>query len=127
MSGSVSGAFNLPEYDATLLFVTLNKSDKDFSPSTQYDDYVINKDYFHWQSKNTDSHHNRGGRIYTEQPQRHNKIVLFVREEKKDGFGNTCPFHCFGLVDYVSSHGDFPMNITWKLEKPVMPRYLKVV
>lgn len=127
MSGSVSGVFNLPEYDATLLFVTLNKSDKDFSPSTQYDDYVINKDYFHWQSKNTDSHYNRGGRIYTEQPQRHNKIVLFVREEKKDGFGNTCPFHCFGLVDYVSSHGDFPMNITWRLEKPVMPQYLKVV
>ena len=127
MSGSVSGVFNLPEYDATLLFVTLNKSDKDFSPSTQYDDYVINKDYFHWQSKNTDAHHNRGGRIYTEQPQRHNKIVLFVREEKKDGFGNTCPFHCFGPVDYVSSHGDFPMNITWRLEQSVMPQYLKVV
>mgnify|MGYP000307000597 FL=1 len=127
MSGSVSGLFNLPEYNATLLFVTLNKSDKDFSPSTQYDDYVINEDYFHWQSKNTDSHYNRGGRIYTEQPQRHNKIILFVREEKKDGFGNTCSFHCFGLVDYVSSHGDFPMNIIWRLEKPVMPRYLKVV
>lgn len=127
MSGSVSGLFNLPEYNATLLFVTLNKSDKDFSPSTQYDDYVINEDYFHWQSKNTDSHYNRGGRIYTEQPQRHNKIILFVREEKKDGFGNTCSFHCFGLVDYVSSHGDFPMNIIWRLEKPVMPRYFKVV
>lgn len=127
MSGSVSGRFELPEYDATLLFVTLNKSDKDFSPSTQYDDYVINKDYFHWQSKNTDSHYNRGGRIYIDQPQKHNKIILFVREEKRDGFGNTSPFHCFGLVDYVSSHGDFPMNITWKLKEPVMPQYLKVV
>ena len=127
MSGSVSGVFNLPEYDATLLFVTLNKSDKDFSPSTQYDDYVINKDYFHWQSKNTDAHYNKGGRIYIDQPIKHNKIVLFVREEKRDGFGNTCPFYCFGLVDYVSSHGDCPMNITWKLEEPVMPQYLKVV
>lgn len=127
MSGSVSGVFNLPEYDATLLFVTLNKSDKDFSPSTQYDDYVINKDYFHWQSKNTDAHYNKGGCIYIDQPIKHNKIVLFVREEKRDGFGNTCPFHCFGLVDYVSSHGDCPMNITWKLEEPVMPQYLKVV
>lgn len=127
MSGSVSGVFNLSEYDTTLLFVTLNKSDKDFSPSTQYDDYVINKDYFHWQSKNTDAHYNKGGRIYIDQPIKHNKIVLFVREEKRDGFGNTCPFHCFGLVDYVSSHGDCPMNITWKLEEPVMPQYLKVV
>ena len=104
-----------------------NKSDKDFSPSTQYDDYIINKDYFHWQSKNTDAHYNKGGRIYIDQPIKHNKIVLFVREEKRDGFGNTCPFHCFGLVDYVSSHGDCPMNITWKLEEPVMPQYLKVV
>lgn len=124
---SISGVFNLPKYDATLLFVTLNKSDKDFSPSTQYNDYIINKDYFHWQSKNTDAHYNMGGHIYIDQPIKHNKIILFVREEKKDGFGNTCPFHCFGLVDYVSSHGDCPMNITWKLEEPVMPQYLKVV
>lgn len=127
MQGSVSGVFTLPEYNTTLLFVTLNKSDKDFSPSTQYDDYIINKDYFHWQSKNTDAHNNAGGQIYTRQPEKHNKIVLFVREEKKDGFGNTTPFHCFGLVDYVSSHGNFPMNITWKLHQPVMAQYLKVV
>lgn len=127
MQGSVSGVFTLPEYNTTLLFVTLNKSDKDFSPSTQYDDYIINKDYFHWQSKNTDAHNNAGGQIYTRQPEKHNKIVLFVREEKKDGFGNTTPFHCFGPVDYVSSHGNFPMNITWKLHQPVMAQYLKVV
>jgi hypothetical protein len=56
-----------------------------------------------------------------------NRIILFVREEKKDGYGNTCPFHCFGLVDYVSSHGDFPMNVTWKLEEPAMPYYVKAL
>lgn len=124
---NLKGTFNLPQYNATLLFVTLNKSDRDFSPSTQYEDYVINKDYFHWQSPNSDGHDTRGGQIYTRQPEKHNKIVLFVREEKKDGFGNTTPFHCFGLVDYVSSHGNFPMNITWKLHQPVMAQYLKVV
>ena len=124
---NLKGTFNLPQYNATLLFVTLNKSDRDFSPSTQYEDYVINKDYFHWQSPNSDGHDTRGGQIYTRQPEKDNKIVLFVREEKKDGFGNTTPFHCFGLVDYVSSHGNFPMNITWKLHQPVMAQYLKVV
>ena len=124
---NLKGTFNLPQYNATLLFVTLNKSDRDFSPSTQYEDYVINKDYFHWQSPNSDGHDTRGGQIYTRQPEKHNKIVLFVREEKKDGFGNTTPFHCFGPVDYVSSHGNFPMNITWKLHQPVMAQYLKVV
>ncbi len=127
MQGSVAGVFNLQEYNATLLFVTLNKSDKDFSPSTQYDDYVIDENHFHWQSQNTDSHANRGGKTYTQQAQSGRHIVLFVREEKKDGFGNTSPFHCFGLVDYVESHGDFPMNITWHLERPIMPQYLRVV
>ena len=127
MQGAASGIFNLPEHNATLLFVTLNKSEKDFSPSTQYNDYLINEDYFHWQSQNTDSHNNNGGRRYTEQSQTKNKIILFVREEKKDGFGNTSPFHCFGLVDYVSSHDDFPMNVTWKLHKPAMAQYLKAI
>ena len=127
MQGAASGVFNLPEHNATLLFVTLNKSEKDFSPSTQYNDYLINEEYFHWQSQNTDSHTNNGGRRYTDQSQTKNKIILFVREEKKDGFGNTSPFHCFGLVDYVSSHDDFPMNVKWKLQKPAMAQYLKAI
>jgi superfamily II DNA or RNA helicase len=127
MQGSVTGVFNLPEHKATLLFVTLNKSDKDFSPSTQYDDYLINEEYFHWQSQNTDSHQNQGGQRYTQQAQNNNHILLFVRQEKKDGFGNTSPFHCFGLVEYISSHGDLPMNIKWRLQYPAMAQYLKVV
>lgn len=127
MQGMASGAMNLPELNAVLLFVTLNKSDKDFSPSTQYDDYLINENYFHWQSKNTDSHHNKSGCRYTRQHQNQTRIILFVREEKRDAFGNTMPFHCFGLVDYVSSHGDFPMNVTWKLRQPAMAEYLRAV
>ncbi|WP_018028370.1 DEAD/DEAH box helicase [Porphyromonas somerae] len=127
MQGAASGVFNLQEHNATLLFVTLNKSEKDFSPSTQYNDYLINEEFFHWQSQNTDSHNNNGGRRYTEQSKTKNKIILFVREEKKDGFGFTSPFHCFGMVDYVSSHDDFPMNITWKLHKPAMSQYLNAI
>lgn len=127
MQGSVSGVFNLTEQNAILLFVTLNKSDKDFSPSTQYNDYVINDYLFHWQSQNTDAHNNKGGARYLEQRKKQRKILLFVREEKKDGFGNTSPFHCFGFVNFVESHGDRPMNIKWKLEKPVMAQYLNVI
>ncbi len=127
MQGTATGAFHLSEHNASLLFVTLNKSDKDFSPTTQYDDYVINENLFHWQSWNFDSHQNDGGKRYTHQMETQRKILLFVRENKKDGYGNTSPFHCFGLVNYVSSHGDFPMNVTWQLEKPVMPYFLKAI
>lgn len=32
-----------------------------------------------------------------------------------------------GLVDYISSHGNFPMNIEWQLEKPAMARFINAV
>ncbi|OLN27466.1 Helicase, C-terminal:Type III restriction enzyme, res subunit:DEAD/DEAH box helicase, N-terminal [Desulfosporosinus metallidurans] len=31
--------------------MTLNKSEKDYSPSTMYQDYSINEELFHWQSQ----------------------------------------------------------------------------
>ncbi|AJS61174.1 hypothetical protein UB51_25140 [Paenibacillus sp. IHBB 10380] len=33
-----------------IFFIILNKSDKDFSPTTLYEDYVINERLFHWQT-----------------------------------------------------------------------------
>ncbi|MGL4994446.1 MAG: DUF3427 domain-containing protein [Bacteroidales bacterium] len=127
MQGSVTGVFNLEEYNATLLFVTLNKSDEEFSPSTQYNDYIINENLFHWQSQNKDSHQNRGGQKYIEQSRSGKRIFLFVRQDKKDAFENTNAFHCFGLVEYLNSNGDLPMNITWEVKKPIMAQYLKVI
>ena len=32
----------------------MNKSEKDFSPSTMYEDYAINDKLFHWQSQSQD-------------------------------------------------------------------------
>jgi superfamily II DNA or RNA helicase/HKD family nuclease len=126
MHGSVLGVFNIAELNTELFFVTLNKSDKDFSPTTQYNDYVISEHKFHWQSQNSDSHKGSGQRFVL-QKENKKKFLLFVREFKKDGFGNTCPFYCFGFVDYISSHGDFPMNIEWKVEQPIMAKFVKAV
>ena len=125
MQGSVAGVFNIEELNTELFFVTLNKSDKDFSPSTQYDDYVVSEYKFHWQSQNSDSHKGRGLR-FVEQAKNKKKFLLFVREYKRDGFGNTCPFYCFGLVNYISSIGDKPMSINWRMQHPILPQFLKI-
>lgn len=126
MQGSVTGVFKLDELNTEMFFVTLNKSDADFSPTTMYDDYVVSANRFHWQSQGNDSHKGKGAR-FVNQRINGKKFLLFVREHKKDGFGNTCPFHCFGLVNYISSSDDRPMNIEWELLEPVMPMYLKSV
>ena len=43
----------LPEKEIDVFFVTLNKSDKDYSPTTMYNDYSINEILFHCQSQST--------------------------------------------------------------------------
>lgn len=127
MQGSASGVFDLRDkHNTELFFVTLNKSDKDFSPTTQYNDYFISDTKFHWQSQNTDSHDGRGQR-FVRQKTNGKHFLLFVRESVKDGFGQTSPFYCVGLVDYISSHGDRPMNIEWHLEHPALPKFIAAV
>ncbi|MDO4190962.1 MAG: DUF3427 domain-containing protein [Bacteroidales bacterium] len=126
MQGSVAGVFNIEELNTELFFVTLNKSDKDFSPTTMYDDHVVSESIFHWKSQNTDSHQGRGRR-FVEQKTNGKKFLLFVREYKKDGYGNTCPFLCFGLVDYIESHDDKPMSIDWRTHHTIMPQFVSAV
>lgn len=126
MQGSVAGVFNIEEMNTELFFVTLNKSDKDFSAKTMYNDYVVSENEFHWESQNTDSHHGKGKR-FVEQKKNGKKFLLFVREAKKDGYGNTCPFICFGLVDYIRSKDDKPMKINWHTHQPILPQFINAV
>lgn len=126
MQGSIAGSFEMKDMNTEIFFVTLNKSEKDFSPTTMYNDYVVNENQFHWQSQAHETHKGKGKR-FTEQSENKRKFVLFVREHKQDGFGNTCPFFCFGLVDYIDSYGNKPMSINWRMHQPILPQFVKAV
>lgn len=47
------GTKYLDDKKTDLHFITLNKSDKEYSPTTMYNDYSINDTLFHWQSQST--------------------------------------------------------------------------
>ena len=66
-----------------IFFITLNKSDKDFSPSTLYEDYAINEKLFHWQTQSKTSAESATGKRYINHLKTGNKIALFVREYQK--------------------------------------------
>ena len=106
-----------------LLFVTLEKSDWDYSPTTRYADYPISPTLFHWESQNTASPDTPTGHRYVEQPARGTNVILFVRERKRDGRGETLPYHCLGRARYRSHESERPMKILWELERP-MPGWL---
>lgn len=114
----------LPEKQIDLLFVTLNKSDKDYSPTTMYNDYSVNESLFHWQSQSTTSDNSPTGQRYIHHRERGSKVLLFVREFKTDLAG-TAPYTLLGLANYVQHNGSRPMNITWQLERPIPAKYLK--
>ena len=104
--------------DLDIFFITLNKSDKEFSPSTLYEDYAINESLFHWQSQSTTSVESSTGKRYINHKALNSKIALFVRESKEKE-GITAPFTYLGLCEYVSHNGNKPISFVWKLKKEI--------
>ena len=114
----------LPDKQVDVLFVTLNKSDKEYSPTTMYNDYSINEELFHWQSQSTTTDTGSVGQRYIHHRERGSKVLLFVREFKSDLVG-AAPYTFLGTANYVKHTGNRPMNITWKLDHPIPSKYLK--
>jgi hypothetical protein len=116
----------LPEIQTDVLLVTLNKADKDYSPTTMYADYSINETLFHWQSQSTTSETSATGQRYIHHKEEHTHVLLFVREHKNDSHHTGAEMYTFlGPVNYVSHEGSKPMNIIWKLDDPIPAKFLK--
>lgn len=116
----------LPQKQIDVFFVTLNKSDKDYSPTTMYNDYSINSELFHWQSQSTTAENSPTGQRYIHHREKNSRVLLFVRECKTDRFaGSAAAYTYLGTANYVKHEGSRPMNITWKLDYPIPAKYLK--
>jgi hypothetical protein len=105
-----SSAFN-----ADILFVTLKKSEANYSPTTMYRDYPISPALFHWESQSTTSVASPTGQRYITGS---SNVLLFVREHQQDDFG-TSPYLFLGPAHYVSHEGERPIAITWRLDQPM--------
>jgi superfamily II DNA or RNA helicase len=117
------GVFVIPNKSIELMFVTLNKNEKQFSPTTMYQDYAINENTFHWQSQNSARPDRGKGKDYIQHKTIGKRLFLFVREQTKDEYGRTMGFVNYGEVEYLSHTGSQPMSITWKL-LTTMPNFM---
>ena len=116
----------LPDQKLDVFFVTLNKADKDYSPTTMYNDYSINSELFHWQSQSTTAEHSPTGQRYIHHKEKGSRILLFVREFKADRItGGAEAYTYLGTANYVKHDGSRPMNITWRLDYPIPAKFLK--
>jgi superfamily II DNA or RNA helicase len=105
--------------ETDFFFITLNKSDDDYSATTRYQDYPISPTLFHWESQSRTSTASPTGQRYINHAARGTQVVLFVRENKRDERDVSAPYLCLGYAHHVSHQSDRPMQIIWELERPM--------
>lgn len=122
-TGSIAGVLNIPEKNTELLFITLEKTEENYSPTTMYNDYAKSETIFHWQSQNSTRPESNSGQSYINQEKTAKEILLFVREKETDSFGNTMSYVFLGNSKFIDFNGSQPMNINWELKEPI-PHYM---
>lgn len=111
-----SGVYRCEEHRCDVLFVTLEKDEKDFTPTTLYNDYPMSQRRFHWESQGTTRLDSATGRRYRNPPPGW-RILLFVRATKRDERRLTAPYLFLGPVRCISASGERPIQIVWELER----------
>lgn len=120
-----AGVYHYKDLKMDLFFVTLNKTEKDFSPETMYQDYAINEKLFHWQSQHRTDVKSPTGQRYINHQAEGSNILLFVREYKKDLYDKTEPYTLLGFVDYVQHKGNRPISFVWRLREKIPAYFLQ--
>ncbi len=116
------GVLHLKDKKLDVFFVTLQKTESDYSPTTMYEDYLISHDQFHWQSQSSTSDQSATGQRYIQHREQGYIPLLFVRETKSLPSGLSAPYHFLGPCRYVSHTGSKPISIVWQLDHPVPTR-----
>jgi superfamily II DNA or RNA helicase/HKD family nuclease len=114
-----------PKIDA--FFVTLQKTEKDYSPTTMYEDYLISPVQFHWQSQSSTSVESPTGQRYIRHRERSYTPLLFVRETRTSPAGRAAPYVFLGPCEYLSHEGSRPMSIVWRLQHDVPARHFRAM
>jgi superfamily II DNA or RNA helicase/HKD family nuclease len=107
-----------PATRSDLFFVTLEKAEGHYSPSTMYRDYAISPDRFHWESQSTTSAQSPTGQRYIRHQVEGTHVFLFARHRRHEA-GRTAAYTCLGAAEYVSHQGSRPIAFTWRLRKPM--------
>lgn len=103
------------ELKTDALLITLEKSERDFSPTIRYKDYALSPTRFHWESQSTTPENSATGLRYQQHAQQGSHVLLFLRRYKRNSIGKAEPWMLLGPATYKEHTGSKPMAITWDL------------
>lgn len=116
----LEGVRYFKDKDLDIFFITLNKSEKDFSELTLYEDYAISENLFHWQSQHKDTENSKNVQRYISSKGR---VSLFVREYKTEN-GKASPYIYLGECTHISHQGNNPVSFIWKLKNNIPGKFI---
>jgi superfamily II DNA or RNA helicase len=110
-----SGVIRCPAIKAIVALITFQKSEKQFSPSTMYQDYPISRELLHWETQGQTSQASDTGQNLIHHQDRGQTMLFFVRSRKRvDGI--TSPFTFLGPAKLVSFQSERPIQMVWRLD-----------
>ena len=116
------GVKYIRDRNTDVFLVTLEKSERDYSPTTRYRDYAISRELFHWESQSGTSLTSATGKRYLDGS---STVLLFVRQTNK--VNGRAPAYVFlGRCELVEHRGEKPIQITWRLEEPMPESWFRV-
>ena len=118
-SAFVAGVVWSEAVQTDAFFVTLRKSEADYSPTTMYADYAISPELFHWESQNATAVSSPTGQRYLNHRARGSHVLILTRETRANDWNGPRPFLCLGPAGYVEHEGERPIAITWRLRHPL--------
>jgi hypothetical protein len=112
------GRLHFPEIKTVVSLVTFQKTEKEFSPTTMYQDYPISRELLHWETQAQTSQASDSGQNLIHHEARGYTMLFFVRARKKID-GVTAPFTFLGTAKLVSHQSDRPIQMIWRLAHPM--------
>lgn len=108
-----------------MLLTTLEKT-ASVKEHLRYRDFPLSETLFHWQSKARTTRASPEGRRHLDPATSGCTPLLFVRERNDARPNVTMAFRYLGPVDPVSSEGERPLSMTWRLRYPMPAELLRV-
>jgi superfamily II DNA or RNA helicase/HKD family nuclease len=112
------GRLHFPSLRTYAALITFQKTEKEFSPSTMYKDYPINRELLHWETQSQTTQASETGQNFIHHEARGYSILFFARSKKRTE-RVTAPFTFLGPAKLVSFQSERPIQIIWRLNHPM--------
>ena len=112
------GRLHFPKIKTFASLITFQKTEREFSPSTMYQDYPVSRELLHWETQSQTSLASDTGQNLIHHQERGYTMLFFVRSRKKVD-NVTSPFTYLGSATLVSYQSERPIQMIWQLTYPM--------